>query len=521
MNFSKISRRDFHTLFGTAMGTAVLGGIPVIAQAAGTTNSPSAMVPKKGGRVRLALAQQSTNDTFDSARFTNANDYIRGSAVFNTLTRVDGSGQAQPELALSWEANPSATEWRFKIRKGVEFSDGQPLSLQDIAFSIMRHKNEGKASSAKPLVANIAAVTTEGDDTILVRLAEADVELPVLLGLLQFCVVKDGTEDFSKPIGTGPFVMSEFQPGIRTVLTRNTNFWKDGQPYLDEIEMISITDANARVSALLSGDIDMAADLKGAGIDQVAANPSTKIFETPSTRYAGYQFDAATNFDPNLGLAIANMFDRPKIVETVLKGHGSVANDHPVGKMSPYYNANLPQRELDLDKAKHYLKKSGIGRTPLELSVSDGVVYSVEIAQLLQRSAAQAGLNLTLRREPSESYWTAVAGKRRFFATNFFPRPTPHLLLNVTWKSGSQWNFSHYGNPRLDSLIDGVRATLDVDKRIAMYHEIQEILHNCGAVTMPVFLSYLDGVSSRIQGLTPNQIGNFSGFRFSDQVWLS
>lgn len=113
MNFSKISRRDFHTLFGTAMGTAVLGGIPVIAQAAGTTNSPSAMVPKKGGRVRLALAQQSTNDTFDSARFTNANDYIRGSAVFNTLTRVDGSGQAQPELALSWEANPSATEWQI------------------------------------------------------------------------------------------------------------------------------------------------------------------------------------------------------------------------------------------------------------------------------------------------------------------------------------------------------------------------------------------------------------------------
>lgn len=506
------SRRGFNTLLGGALGTAALG----------FPGNLMAQMPKKGGKVRVAMAQQSTNDTFDSARFSNANDYIRGGSVFNTLTRVDAAGQPQPELALSWTSNDTATEWRFKIRKGVEFSDGKPLSLDDIVFSIMRHKDEARASSAKPLVANIDDVVADGDDTIVVRQKQADVETPILLGLLQFCVVKSGTTDFSKPIGTGPFILAEFQPGIRTVLTRNDNFWKDGLPYLDEIEMISITDATARVSALLSGSVQMAADLKGAGVKEVASNDGTKIFETQSTRYTAFQFDTAgKDFGTDLGLAIANMLDRKKIVDTVLQGHGTVANDHPVGKMSPYYNANLPQRELDLDRAKHYLQKSGIGRTPLELSFSDGVVYSGEIAQLLQRSAAQAGLTLTLRREPSESYWTAVAGKRPYFATNFLGRPSPHLLLNVTWKTGAQWNYSHYTNSALDKLIDGVRTTLDTGKRTEMYHEIQHILHESGAATMPVFLSYIDGVTSRMQGLEPNQIGNFCGFRFADQVWLS
>lgn len=513
MPHTSLSRRKFNALLGGAFGSALL-----------PLSTPSfAQTPKSGGKVRVAMAQQSTNDTFDSARFSNANDYIRGSAVYNTLTRIDPTGMPQPEVALSWESNDSATEWRFKIRQDVVFSDGEPLKLDDIVYSIMRHRDEAIASSAKPLVANIEAVRTEGSDGIVVTLGSADVEIPILLGLLQFAIVKDGTTDFSTPIGTGPFVMADFQPGIRTILQRNQRFWQEGKPYLDEIEMISITDVNARVSALLSGDIDMAADVRGAGVEQIVANPGTKLFTTESTRYAGFQFDVtrAPGNNPDLGLALAHMFDRQKILDLVLQGHGTVANDHPIGKMSPYYNHDLPQRALDLDKAKFHLAKAGIGTTPVELSVSDGVVYSVEIAQLLQREAARAGLDLKLRREPSESYWTAVAGKRPYFATNFFARPTPNLLLNVTWKTGSQWNYSQFSNARLDELIDLARTTLDMDKRTAMYHEIQQILHDSGAVAMPVFMSYIDGVSSRVEGLVPNQLGNFSAFRFADQVWLS
>lgn len=510
-----MSRRRFNTALLGA-GSLALAGAPLGALAQEAR-------PTRGGRVRIAMAQQSTNDTFDSAKFTNANDYIRGSSVYSFLARIDPKGQPQPELSTRWEPSADATRWTFTIRKGVVFSDGTPLKLEDVVYSIMRHKDDKVASSAKQLVRNIASVAPDGDDHVVITLSEPDVEFPVLMGSLQFAIVKAGTTDFSNPVGTGPFVLKSFQPGIRTILARNPRYWRDGRPYIDELEMFSITEASARANALLSGDAELIADLRGAGIDQVKANPSTRIFVTPSTRYTAFQLavDQPPGNNPDLGLAMAYLMDRPRIVETILRGYGQVANDHPIGPDSPYYDHSLPQRGLDLDKAKYHIARAKVGTSKLELSVSEGVVYSVEIGQMLQREAARAGLNVSLRREPTDSYWTAVAGKRALFATNFFSRPTYNLLLSLTWKTGSQWNYSHYANPSLDKLIDATRATLDLDKRKAMYAEIQSIIHNSGAIAMPIFMSYIDGASAKVQGLVPNPTGNLGGFRFSDEIWLA
>jgi len=483
----------------------------------------SQTLPKRGGRVRLALAQQSTNDTFDSAKFTNANDYIRGSSLYSYLVRIDAHGAAQPEVAISWEPSADARKWTFKIRPGIKFSDGSALRLEDIVFSVMRHKDAAVASSAKQLVQTVESVVADGTSAVVVTLSEPNVDFPILMGSLQFALVKAGTTDFSKPIGTGPFILKSFQPGIRTTLARNPGYWREGRPYIDELEMFSITDASARANALLAGDVEMITDLRGAGIDQVKANSATRAFVTPSTRYTAFQLavDQPPGDKSDLGLALSHLLDRQRILDTVLKGYGEIANDHPIGKSSPFFNTSLPQRQLDLDKAKFHIGRSGIGQAPVEISVSEGVVYSVEMGQILQREGSRAGLNIQLRREPTDSYWTAVAGKRAIFATNFFARPTYNLLLSLTWKTGSQWNYSHFSNPSLDKLIDATRSTLDVEKRKAMYAEIQSTIHNSGAIAMPCFLSYVDGVSASVNGLVPNPTGNLGGFRFSDEIWIS
>ena len=142
------------------------------------------------------------------------------------------------------------------------------------------------------------------------------------------------------------------------------------------------------------------------------------------------------------------------------------------------------------------------------------------MGQFLQREAARAGLNLDLKREPTDSYWNAVAGKRPFFATNFHPRPTYNMLLNLAWKSGAAWNFSHYDSEALDKLIDQARATLDQARRKELYNEIQKKIHNSGAIVLPCFLNYVDGVSKKVQGLTPIPVGNLGGFNFTDRIWL-
>jgi ABC-type transport system substrate-binding protein len=136
--------------------------------------------PKRGGTVRLALFQQSTGDTFDSARYDKGNDYIRGTSVYSYLTRMDEKGEAQPEVAESWEANKEATRWVFTIRKSVTFSDGAPLTTDDIIFSILRHREDKVASTAKQLIANIRSVTADGPGKVVFELAQPDVDFPIL-----------------------------------------------------------------------------------------------------------------------------------------------------------------------------------------------------------------------------------------------------------------------------------------------------------------------------------------------------
>lgn len=500
------------------------GGLLAGGLASGLVSLPSAAQtgPRRGGAVRVALAAQSTNDTFDSAKFVFGNDYLRGTAVYSYLTRLDGEGLPQPEVALSWEPNPEATRWMFKIRQGITFSDGSPLTLDDIVFSIMRHKEDRVASSAKQLAGNITAVTKDGQDGIVVELAAPDVDIPILLGIFQFALVKAGTYDFASPLGTGPFVMKEFRPGIRTVMARNPRYWKEGLPYLDQIEMFTITDPTARANALLSGDADMIIELRGSSIEEVAKSSAASVFVTPSTRYTSFQaaVDRPPSNNRDLALAMNYLIDRKRALDTILRGYGTIANDTPIGPTSPLFNKALPQRGLDLDRAKHHISKSGIGNTKLEVSVSDAVIYSIDYGQLLQREAARAGLNIELKREPSDSYWNAVAGKRPFFAANFHPRPSYNMLLNLAWKSGAVWNFSHYHNSELDRLIDAARATLDKTKQKELYDQIQSTIYESAAILIPCFLNYVDGISKKVKGLKPVPVGNLSGFNFADSIWL-
>jgi peptide/nickel transport system substrate-binding protein len=511
---ARVSRRTFNATI--AGGLALAAGVSALAPNSARSAS------KRGGVLKVATHTQSTNDTFDATKYIYTNDYIRATSVYNTLTTLDEQAQAQPELAESFESDKTATRWIFKVRKGVKFQDGSPLTMDDIVYSIMRHKDPKLGSSAKPLVANITDVKADGPSSIAIELASPDVDLPIMIGIFQFTIVKNGTTDFSNPVGTGPFKVKEFKPGVRCVFVRNDGYWKEGKPYVDQIELFYILDPVARVNALLSGDANMVTDLRGPAIDQVADSASARVFTTHCPRYTSIQgaADRAPSNNLDLRMAITYLMDRKRLLDTVMKKQGLIANDHPIMSTSSIYDKNLPQRALDLDKAKYHLGKSGIGASKIEINVSDAAPFSVEIGQLLQREAVQIGLNLELKREPADSYWNAVAGQRPFTAINFNPRPTYNMLLNLAWKSGVPWNFSHYANPELDGLIDKARATLDQTARIEAYHKIEKIIYDSGYLMLPCFISYVDGISQKVQGLTPVPVGNLGGFNFADKVWF-
>ena len=512
-----LTRREF-TAGTLASGLALAAGSGAITGAP----QPARAAPTRGGLLRVATHTQSTNDTFDTTKYIYTNDYIRGTSVYNTLTILNEEGQADPELAQSFEPNDTATRWVFKIRKGITYSDGAPLAMDDIIYSIMRHKDEKAASSAKPLVANIKEVKADGPDTIVIELNAPDVDLPIMIGTFQFGVTKNGTTDFSHPIGTGPFTVKEFKPGVGTSFTRNPNYWKEGKPYVDEIELFHILDPVARANALLSGDAQMVTDLRGTAIDQVKSSDTFEVFTTPCPRYTSIQaaVDRAPSNNPDLGLALSYLIDRKRLLDTVLKGQGVIGNDHPIMSTSPLYDKSLPQRELDLDKAKFHFAKSGFGTSTLEIDVSDAAPFSADIGQLMQREASRIGLTIELKRDPADSYWNVVAGKRPFTAINFNPRPTYNMLLNLAYRSGAVWNFSHINNPALDKMIDDARSMPDKAKRLEIYAAIQKTIYDSGSIVLPCFLNYVDGISRKVKGLVPVPVGNLSGFNFADRVWL-
>lgn len=510
MSITNINRRTFNA---GLLSAGLLTGIrPSLAQSA----------PKRGGSVRVALSVQSGAETLDPAKLTIAGDYIRGTSVYSYLTNFDENGQAHPELATSWEANDNATRWTFKVRKGIKFSDGSPLTLDDIVYSISRHTDASVASNVKQLASNIKSVAKDGDDVIVIELKNPDADLPTMLGTFHFGIVKAGATDFAKPISSGPFVVKEFQPGIRTVLERNPYYWKEGQPYIDRLELIPIADPAARANALLSGDVDLIHNLTGSGIDEVKNSSVASAFVTASTFYSAIQaaVDVPPGNNTDLNLCFAHLFDRKRFLDTVLKGYGTIANDHPFGPNSQFYNKDLPQRELDLDKAKFHHGKSGIGQAKIPIVVTPGVPYGLEMGQLMLREATRAGIPLDIKREPAEGYWTAIAGKRPHFATGFYPRPTYSMYLTLGWRKDAPFNYSHLKDDKLENLIIQASSTLDIAKRTEYFHEIQAIIYNSGVLVTPAFISFVDGVSNKIKGLKPSPVGGLGGFRFSDSIWV-
>ena len=147
----------------------------------------------------------------------------------------------------------------FTLRKGVTFHDGKPLTPADVVYSISRHKDPATASKAKVLADQIDTVKATGPNEVTFVLTSPNADLPVILGTYHFHIVKEGTTDFNAGIGTGPYKLKEFKPGVRSIVVRNDNYWKPNRPYLDEIEFVGITDESARVNALLSGHVDLVA----------------------------------------------------------------------------------------------------------------------------------------------------------------------------------------------------------------------------------------------------------------------
>ncbi len=514
----KISRREF---IGR---TAALGMTTALATTLAGNIAKAA--PKHGGHLRVGVGHGSTTDSLDPATYENGFMSNLNYAVHNHLAEIGQNGDLEPELAEGWEASPDAVTWAFKLRKGVEFHNGKTMTAEDVVASINHHRGEETKSAAKPLLTAIEDIKADGDDTVVVRLSGGNADFPFIISDYHVAILpsKDGVVDWESGTGTGPYKLDKFEPGIRSDFTRNPNYFKGDKPYFDSMEQLSIIDVTARTNAITTGEIDVMdrCDLKTVHL--LKRNKNLKVEEAVGTLH--YTFPMRTDtapFDNNdVRLALKYSIDREEIVQKVLKGFGSIGNDHPISPAVPFYAADLPQRTYDPDKAKHHLKKAGAEGLTVELSAADAAFAgAVDAAVLYKEHAAKSGINIEIVREPNDGYWSNVWMKKPWCACYWGGRPTQDWMFSTAYVAGADWNDSFWSHDRFNKLVIEARAELDQAKRAEMYAELQSIISNEGGVVVPMFANYVFATTAKIEHDEIQGNWDLDGNKFFERWWFS
>jgi peptide/nickel transport system substrate-binding protein len=358
---------------------------------------------------------------------------------------------------------------------------------------------------------------------VQIRLSGANADLPAILATSHFLIVKDGITDFRTAVGTGPYRCKDFNPGVRTVGIRNAQYWKPGKPYIDEIELVGIPDESARVNALLSGDVQLIIAVNPRSTKRIQASANHAVLETKSGLYTDLimRQDAHPTRDPNFVLAMKYLLDRELIRKALFRGFATLGNDQPIPPGHRYFLAGLPQRPFDPERACFHLQKAGLLGVRLPAYASPAAEGSVDMASLLQESAAKIGLKLAVNRVPADGYWSNHWMKHPLGFGNNNPRPTADLIFSTLFKSDAPWNVSGWKNERFDQLLVAARSEADEAKRRQMYADMQVLVHEKCGVGIPVFISIIDGYHRRLRGYGSIPIGGLMGYSFADHVWLA
>jgi len=478
-----------------------------------------AATPKKGGTVRVASDLHGPSDQTDPAQFTSGIDYARGRAVYSSLIQYDNDLTPMPELAETFEPNGDATEWTFKIRKGVAFHDGSKLSADDVVYSMNRHLTEDSTSVIKSVMASVKEWKKVGSHEVKAIMNTSNSDLATLLGLFQNKIIKNGTK--GDWIGTGPFTMESFEPGVKSVHKRNENYWREGAN-LDACEITAITDPVARINALIAGDVQLIANVDPKAFRQLDSADGAHLVSTPAALQLGICILKNTmpgeNDDFVKGMQYVQ--DRERIVKRVLKGKGSVGNDTPIS--SAHGNdwcSELPQREFDPDKAKFHFKKSGLNTA--ELFVAPVASGMEDMCLLAQANCAKIGFDLKLKKVPNDGYWGAVWMKEPMNVVTWNMRPTANSQMAIQFGPGAAWNDTFWNNKRMGELLSLSLSETDPAKRHAHYCEMQTLIHEGSGMVIPAFTNINDGVADNIMGMPSVPLGQLSASEWPEFIWLA
>ncbi|HUQ36726.1 MAG TPA: ABC transporter substrate-binding protein [Aestuariivirga sp.] len=459
----------------------------------------------KGGHMGLALAGGSTTDTLEPTTYSDTVMLMLGFSVRGNLAEVMPDGSVKPELAESFEPSEKGTKWQVKLRKGVQFSNGKSLTVDDVIKSLNLHRGEASKSAVKAMVEAISDVKADGPDSLLFTLREGNADFPYILADYHLNIMPFEGDQYDPKIGCGPFLLKSFEPGVRVILERNPNSYKSA--FIDSAELVVVTDPTARQSALQGGSADIINRPDFATAQMLSETAGIKVVDVNGRMHYTMPGDARISPYNNTDFCTAMKFaiNREEILEKVLFGHGTIGNDSPITPSYKYFAEDLKPRPYDLDKARFHLKKSGLEGAQVNLSASDTAFGGADNAALLfAESAAKAGLKVNVIREPADGYWDNVWLKKEFCMAYWGGRPTEDIQLTSAYHSQAAWNETHWNNKQFDDLLAAARSETDDAKRRTMYHDLQHLIANEGSTIIPIFANHVHASTDKV--VTPEKM---------------
>ncbi len=486
------------------------------------TKPAQAQTPVKGGHLVVGIAGGGATDSFDPTTFGTNMQRSLGCQFGNLLMSIAPNGEIEAELAESWGMSDDANRWVIKLRRGVEFTTGKPLTAADVVHSINRHRLPGSKSGAKGQMEEIADIQATGPLELTVTLKDRNVDFHWLFTDYHL-VIQPVDAAPESGIGTGPYVIEAADPGVRYQFRRNPNYWRSDRAHLDTVELRLVNDTTARLSGLRSGALDLVNQLDPRVVGDVAATPGLAASNTPGRFFDEYLMHCDTPpFDnADLRLALKYAIDRQMMIDKILHGHGSLGNDHPVSASLPLFPDSIPQRSYDPDRARFHFKKSGHDG-PIQLhTASTAFSGGIDAAQLYAENAKKAGIDIDIKVESPDGYAANIWAVVPFCATAASCRATVDLSLSKNFLSTAVWNNTRWRRPGFDQLLLAARSETDQAKRKEMYTEAVMMLHEDGGIVVPAFPNYLDGWNTKVKGFVGNPAGDLCNSHATELVWLA
>jgi peptide/nickel transport system substrate-binding protein len=439
------------------------------------------------------------------------------------LVFADKNSVLRPRIATSWKASKDAKSWTFKIRQGVKFHDGTPLTVDDVVatFERLLGPNSQAQSSYKGVIGGVRKVDAS---TVRFDLEGANGLFPYLTGQMTYQAIilpksyqipadltKPG-EWTSKMNGTGPFTLKENRGAAGFSFVANPDYW-GGRPAIDAVE-VQVLEDQPRITALQSGQIDLAVQISYQGAQQLKRGGQQVIAtRTANHRLLNMNVNMKPFNDVRVRQAIALALNRPQLVQGLWGPYAEIGNDSPMWPGYVFTDKTVGQRRQDLAKARALLKAAGAENLKLTLSCYRSFEMP-DYAQRVAQALKQIGIDCQVKVYTSAQYFDGVSfgakGKLApWLGTNFGiidygGRPIPTTYLVSALRTGGIWNSSRYHSKVFDKAVANFIAAPDLKGQRKAARQIETILLKDTPAIYAYFYNFIAGASPKVKGYVPD-----------------